>query len=118
MSAEAEEERALIAAIEALRDAPAEDLAGRKARIDALLKKPAKSPQAQRARDSCAEAYRLLVEGKEGTEGVKRALGGPGPVPKTLLADLAAAEEKIRKSSEEAMPACEKAATELRLRRR
>jgi hypothetical protein len=118
MSVEAEEERALIAAIEVLRDAPAEDLASRKNLIEALAKKPAKGPEAQRARDDCALAYRLLVEGKEGTDGVKRALGGPGPVPKTLLADLAAAEEKIRKSSEEAMPACQKAATDLRLRRR
>ncbi|TKD04538.1 hypothetical protein [Polyangium fumosum] len=117
-SAGAEQERALLAAIEALRDAPAEDLAGRKNLLSALETKPAPSPEAQRARDNCVEAYRLLGEGKEGTEAVKRALGGAGPVPKTLLADLAAAEEKIRKSSEEAMPACEKAATELRLRRR
>ncbi|MDC3953354.1 hypothetical protein [Polyangium jinanense] len=117
-SAEAEEERALLAAIEALRNAPAEDLGGRKNLLSALEKKPARSPEAQRARDGCAEAYRLLLEGKEGTEGVKRALGGGGPVPTTLLADLAAAEEKIKKSSEQAMPACEKAAAELRLRRR
>ncbi|HVK71444.1 MAG TPA: hypothetical protein VM694_43625 [Polyangium sp.] len=118
MSAEAEEERVLLAAIEALRDAPAEDLTGRKNLLSALEKKPAPSPEARRARDSCVEAYRLLLEGKEGTEAVKRALGGAGPVPTTLLADLAAAEEKIRKSGDEAMPACAKAATELRLRRR
>ncbi|MRG97378.1 hypothetical protein [Polyangium spumosum] len=118
MSAEAEEERVLLGAIDALRDAPAEDLGGRRALIDALVKRPAKSPQAERARDSCAEAYRLLVEGKEGVASVKRALGGPSPVPTTLLADLAAAEAKIEKSRDEAMPACEKASTELRLRRR
>ena len=116
-SAEAEEERALIAAIEVLRDAPAEDLAGRKGLIEALERKPARSVEAQLARDSCVEAYRLLVEVKERTRSVKRRLGGPGPTPTALLVDLAAAEEKVRQA-EEAMPACEKAAAGLRLRRR
>ncbi len=116
-SASAVEERAVITAIEQLRDAPAEDLEGRKRLIDVLEKKPAPTPEAERARDSCASAYRLLVEGKEGVASVQRWLGRPSEAPKTLLADLAAAEEKLEQS-EEALPSCEKAAAELRLRRR
>jgi hypothetical protein len=115
-SAEALEDRVILAALAALRDAPAEDLANRKKLVGELEKKPATSLLARRVRDDCARAYRLLVEGQEATATVTRAMARPGGTT-SLLADLARAEEKIRQS-EEAMPACEKAAAELRLSRR
>ena len=103
----------MLAAIDALRDAPAADLPGRRRLLDGLEKHEAQTPLARRARDDCAAAYRLLIEGNEATEAVRKALAHPETAPPTTLSDLAAAEEKIEKSGE-AMPGCEKAAAELR----
>ncbi|UQA61241.1 hypothetical protein [Polyangium aurulentum] len=111
-SAETLEQRRVLAAIDALRDAPAMDVPARRRLLDALDKQEAQSPLARRARDDCAAAYRLLIEGNEATEAVRKALAHPETAPPTTLSDLAAAEEKIKKSGE-AMPGCEKAAAEL-----
>jgi hypothetical protein len=112
-SAESIEQRRVLGAVDALRDAPATDLAGRRKLLEALEKQEASSPFARRARDDCAAAYRFLIEGNEATATVSRAIARPDTAPSTTLSDLAAAEEKIKKSAE-AMPACEKAAAELR----
>jgi hypothetical protein len=112
-SAESLEQRRVLDAIDALRDAPSVDLSGRRRLLDGLEKHQASSPLARRARDDCAAAYRLLIEGNEATETVRKALAHPETAPLTTLSDLAAAEEKIKKSGE-AMPGCAKAAAELR----
>jgi hypothetical protein len=112
-AAESIEERRVLGAIDALRDAPATDLPGRRRLLDGLEKQEAHGPLTRRARDDCAAAYRLLIEGAEGTAAVTKALAHPETAPPTTLSDLAAAEEKIKKSAE-AMPACERAAAELR----
>jgi len=112
------EDRAIIAAIGALRDASSDDLGRRMRLVEELEKKPATSALGRRARDACASAYRTLVEGQEAADRVRRGLAGPASeAPKNLLADLAASEEKIRKAEAE-MPSCEKAAAELGLSRR
>lgn len=117
MSAEAREDQAVLAAIDTLRDSSPDDLANRHKLIDALMKLPATSPLAREARDGCAEAYRLVVESKEGLLKVKTELERQGAAPKNAAADLAEAEEKLKKS-EPAMRACQKAAIELSLKRR
>jgi hypothetical protein len=114
---EAQEDRRVLLALDALRDAPGGDLSRRRRLLEALERQAATSLLARRARDMCADAYRLLIEGNERAEVVRRALAGSGAAPGAALSDLAAAEEKIKKS-EAAMPACEKAAAELRHARR
>jgi hypothetical protein len=113
-SSEAREDRAVIAAIDKLRDSSADDLTNRHLLIDVLGKLPATSPLARQARDACAEAYRLMAEGKEGTSKVKAEFERTGAAPKNAIADLAEAEEKLKKS-EPAMRACQKATIELNL---
>lgn len=116
-SPEAAEDRAVIGAIDALRRESADDLPSRMKLVDALEKLPASTERARRARDVCAEAYRLLVAGKESAAKAERALANPKEASKTVLVELGRAEEKIRKS-EEVMPRCDEAAAELRLSRR
>jgi len=58
-----------------------------------------------------------MAEGKEATLKVKADLAQLGAAPKNALADLAVAEEKLRKS-EASMLACQKTAAELSLQRR
>jgi hypothetical protein len=116
-SPEAAEDRAVVAAVETLRRSSADDLMKRRALVDALAKLPATTSLARNARDACADAYRLLVDGKEGTAKLKRALAETGRAPKDALIDLAAVEDLIRRS-ERAMPGCNTAAAELVLSRR
>lgn len=117
MSTEAREDQAVLAALDALRDSAADDLAHRRRLIDALTKLPASSPLAREARDTCAEAYRLLVEGREGISKLKADMERLEGAPKNSTADLTAVQEKIEKS-QTAMQACQKAAVELSVKRR
>ncbi|HEY4120338.1 MAG TPA: hypothetical protein VGM56_20875 [Byssovorax sp.] len=55
---------AVRAALDRLRDAPSADDAGRRARVVDLKATSAETPEGQRARDSCALAYTLLLDGK------------------------------------------------------
>lgn len=115
-SSEAREDRAVLAALDALRDSSSDDPTKRRELIDALSKLPASSPLAREARDECADAFRLMLEGKEGTLKVKADLERLGIPPKNAEQDLAAAEEKLKKS-ETAMRACQKASIELATKR-
>lgn len=117
MSSEAREDQAVLGAIDTLRDSSPDDLANRHKLIDALTNLPATSQLAREARDACAEAYRLMAEGKEGMTKVKTELERLGTAPKNAMADLEAAEQKLLKS-EPAMRACQKAAVELSVKRR
>ena len=116
-SAEAQEDRAILDAIDVLRESSPDDSAKRRELIAALTKRPATNPLAIAARDSCAEAYRYMLEGKEGTDKVKGALEKPSEAKFNLAETLAAAEESIKKS-EPAMRACQKATIDLSMKRR
>ena len=114
---EAREDRAVLDAINTLRDSSPDDLTNRNALIETLGKLPASSVRGRQARDACVEAYRLIAEGKAGAAKVKAELDKTGVPPKNAIDDLEAASEKL-KQSEPALKACQKAAVELSLARR
>ncbi len=114
---EAHEDRAVLAAIDTLRDSSPDDVANRHALVETLAKLPATSPLARQARDACVEAYRLIADGKQRAAKVKTELDRTGVPPKNAIVDLEAASEKL-KQSEPALKACQKAAVELSLKRR
>ena len=116
-SPEAREERAVIVALSNLRDSSADDPGKRRELIAALLKVPATTPLAREVRDTCAETYQLMLDGREETQKIKAEMERLGAAPKNALADLAAAKEKIDKS-ETTMKACQKATVELTMKRR
>ena len=116
-SSETRENRAVIEAVSNLRDSSPDDSTKRRELIAALTKLPAASPLARVARDTCADTYRLMVEGREGTMKVKADLERLGAAPVNAVEDLAAAKEKLEKS-EISMRACQKASAELTMRRR
>jgi hypothetical protein len=114
-SAETLEAQRVLRAIDVLRDAPTEPLSAREPLVADLERQEAKAPAALRARDACVKAYRLLLEGKTLHAGVEKQLSTPGGASLDTLRDLAAAETKIKESSE-VMPECSRAAADLRLR--
>jgi hypothetical protein len=116
-SRDAAEDRAVIAALNELRDSAAADLPARRALIEKLEKLPASTPLARSARDECVKAYRALVDGKEAVAKLEHAIDDPNASAKDALAGLAGAEDLIKRS-EQAMPACDKAAADLSLSRR
>ncbi len=116
-SRDAAEDRAVIAALDELRDSAAVDLTARRALIEKLEKLPASTPLAKSARDDCVKAYRALVDGKEAMAKLKRAIDDPNASGKDTLAGLAGTEDLIKRS-EQTMPACNKAAADLSLSRR
>ncbi|WP_437724081.1 hypothetical protein [Sorangium sp. So ce861] len=117
-SAEEQEADALLHAIDVLRDAPSEPRAGREALLAELERQPASTPQAASARDTCARAYRLLLEATAAEARVRALLEAPeGPAAPAALSDLAAADAKVKESAE-VMPRCGEALADLRRARR
>lgn len=112
-SPEAVERGRILVAIDRVRDAPAGEIAGRRQLVDDLQRTPAVVPEVARARDTCAAAYRLLLDGTELQNEVRADLekGSPGPA---LAARLLEAEADI-KQSDTVMPDCERAVAGLRL---
>jgi hypothetical protein len=103
----------VLRAIDVLRDSPPEPLAAREALIVELEKQQASHPLAIEARDKCARAYRLLIEGKALQAKVGTWLNKPGGETAEVLRDFLAAEAKVKESAE-AMPDCSEAAANLR----
>lgn len=103
----------VLRAIDKLRDAPPEPLTGREVLVTELERTPAASAPAVKARDACARAYRLLIDGKKLSERVVKQLADPKTLTLEVGRDLASAETKIAESSA-AMPACESAVADLR----
>jgi hypothetical protein len=103
----------VLHAINKLRDAPAEALSMRESLVAELEKVQASSPPAVRARDACAHAYRLLIEGKKLSERVAKQIADPSTLTLEVGRDLDAADAKIKESAA-AMPACETASADLR----
>ncbi|WP_437927027.1 hypothetical protein WMF37_49695 [Sorangium sp. So ce291] len=117
-SAEQQEADALLHAIDALRDAPSEPRAAREALLAQLERQPASTPPAASARDTCARAYRLLLDATAAEARVRALLEAPaGAAGPEALADLAAADAKVKESAE-VMPRCAEALAELRRRGR
>ncbi len=112
-SPEAIERGLILVAIDRVRDAPAGEIVGRRKLVAELQRTPAVVPEIARARDTCATAYRLLLDGIELQSGVRAELekGDAGP---SLAARLLEAESRI-KQSDTVMPDCERAIAGLRL---
>lgn len=105
----------VLHALDELRRAPVADIEGRRALVQALQALPAELPEAAAARDSCVAVFRPLIEGEALTREVQAALkSGAEPTLETA-ASLATAEARIGESNA-AMPACERAAVDLRKR--
>lgn len=107
----------MLHALDALRDAPGEALEARRKLLAELEATAATTPGAVRARDTCAAAYLLLLEGTELQRGLQADLAGDGGVSASLVPRLLEAERKIKQSGTR-MPDCEQASAELRLGRR
>ncbi len=103
----------ILVAIDRVRDAPAGEIVARRRLIADLQQTPAVVPEVARARDTCATAYRLLLDGIELQNGVRAELEKGDPQP-SLAARLLEAESKI-KQSDTVMPDCERAIAGLRL---
>ncbi len=103
----------VVRAIDALRKAPAEPHEARRALLDALSREPAGDPNVVRARDTCANAHRLLFEGIEAERRVEAAMKREEPPTPALADEVIAARRKL-KLSERAMVDCDEAAAALR----
>lgn len=112
-SPEAVERARLLAAVDALRDAPAADARRRRGLLEALERQPAVAPVAQGVRDACAAAYRPLLDGTELTEELRRAVArGDSPAPE-LPQKLHQAEAEVARART-LMAGCERALADLR----
>ncbi|WP_437599363.1 hypothetical protein [Sorangium sp. So ce590] len=113
-SAERQEADALLRAIDVLRDAPSEPRAAREALLAELERQPASTPPAASARDTCARAYRLLLDATAAEARVRALLEAPdGSAGPGALSELAAADAKVKESAE-IMPKCAEALSNLR----
>ncbi len=117
LSEETRERSRIVAAVEALRNAPASDNTGRIGLAEKLANEPAHAPKAVHARDVCAKAYRLLAESNLAEEAAERAIETPeaGQATRGLTA-LVEAQKKLDASRSE-MAACSEANTALVLER-
>lgn len=88
----------VLRAIDVLREAPSEPASAREALLADLEKMQVKGEAAARARDACARAYRLLIEGKALQVRVEEQLKTPSGATVDTLRDLAQAESKIDES--------------------
>ena len=112
-SPEAAERRRVVAAIDAMREAPSRDPVRRRKLLDGLERQPATTPEAIRARDACASAYRLLFDGDDRAVALWRALADGGAPDPSSAEQLHAAEDAVA-GARAAMPACELALDALR----
>jgi hypothetical protein len=112
-SPESLERARILVAIDRVRDAPAGEVTGRRQLVADLVQATAVVPEVVRARDTCATAYRLLLDGTELQNGVRAELEKGDPQP-SLAARLLEAESKIKQSNT-VMPDCERAIAGLRL---
>lgn len=108
-SAERQEARRVVAAIDRMRQSPPEH---REPLIVALEKQTVDTEIARQARDRCAEAYRALHDGAALESELRRRLALPTP-PATAAADLARAEARIDHATR-VMPRCNEALAALR----
>ena len=100
--------------VEALRSAEDVDLDVRRKLLAELEKDATKDPLGMAARDTCASAYRALIESLTQSEEVEAAMKtGQRIDPFDMKRKLDAADKLIGRSEED-MPKCDKAASDLR----
>jgi hypothetical protein len=112
-SPEAVERDRTLRAIDVLRDAPTEAHGPRRRLLQDLEGLNVTLPAAARARDACASAYRLLLDGRELERRVAAALQREAPPGAAVVQDLLDAEAKISGSAA-LMPDCDRTVAELR----
>lgn len=115
-SAEEAERERVVAAIDAVRDAPIRDVPLRRTRLEALRLRPASAPAVASARDVCAAAYAHLFNADDIEVEVRRAVESGEEDRPDLPRRLEEAEADIARARAE-MPACEAAVAGLRPRR-
>jgi hypothetical protein len=116
-SAEQTERDRVVSAIDELRASTATDVASRRELVRKLREQPTSTPVATRARDACARAYDLLTEANELEAALKAEVSrGEKVDPASLATRFRRAEEALEQSRGE-MVLCERASTELRLRK-
>lgn len=107
----------MLSSIDELRASSAADTARRAELVRGLRAQTTETPLAARARDSCARAYDLLNEANLLEAALREQVGsGEKLDPVGLAARFRRAEEALGQSRGE-MELCERASTELRLRK-
>jgi hypothetical protein len=117
-SAERREAERITVAIDKLRKA---EHADREPLLNALEKDHAEHELAERARASCAKAFRALHDAKNKVAEVEQALAAhqkKGEVPPAELLQTLETAQKMLDEANAAMPACSKAMAELKIRLR
>jgi hypothetical protein len=102
----------VLHAIDALRDSPADALETREKLLGELEGLPVSGEAANRTREFCAKAYRLLVDGRKLEAHIREELDKPTDPTLNLAADLIQAETNI-KSSAAVMPDCDRGVARL-----
>jgi hypothetical protein len=110
----AEERRQVLVRIDALRDATGAPAAERARLVEALRLVKADEPTVLAARDRCVAAYADLVQANALEEEARAAMATGEKVDTLLLAQRLDVATKLLESSRAAMPACDRAVTELR----
>lgn len=108
-SAEKREAQSMLVQIEQLRATPAEQ---REPLIAQLEQSRANGPEAEAARQQCAQAYRQLHEGTRLSTELKRTMDPKNPTPQQL-ADLKRADQQII-AAEKGLGDCSRAVVKLR----
>jgi hypothetical protein len=103
----------VLRAIDALRDASAQASEARRLLLEELEHQPAVGAKAVRARDTCASAYRHMLDADATTLDIRRAIEAGEAERPDLPQKLADAEANLTQAKE-LMPACERALVELR----
>jgi hypothetical protein len=112
-SAEDVERDRVLRAIDALRDAPAQATEARRMLLDELERQPAVAAPAVLARDTCASAYRHMLDADATSRDIQRAVEAGEADRPDLPRKLAEAEANVAQAKL-LMPACERALVELR----
>jgi hypothetical protein len=116
-SQEQTERDRILASVDELRASSAADTSRRAELVQRLREQSTETPAGARARDSCARAYDLLNEANLLEAALREQVGSQEKLdPVALAARFRRAEEALGQSRGE-MELCERASTELRLRK-
>jgi hypothetical protein len=116
-SAEDVERDRIVRAVDALRDAPGGAVEARRRLLDELERQPAAAHPAALARDTCASAYRHMLDADAATLDIQRTIEAGEAARPDLPSRLAEAEANVAQAKE-LMPPCERALADLRRPRR
>jgi hypothetical protein len=116
-SAEEVERDRILRAVDALREAPAGAVEARRLLLDELERQPAEASKALLARDTCASAYRHMLDADAVTLDIQRVVEAGEAQRPDLPRRLDEAEANVAQAKL-LMPACEAALAALRHPRR